>query len=309
MGRLPEHERVDAAELEQQVEDAEFCCQKEVLHRWGEVDLAVVAEVRHHIDNRGGNERHDQRLGEEEPWMSLWERGVLDDHAHIAQKDDRRHDGNQEEICQNETSGDAADRELEGDLRGEDIATEDSGQNAAEGEPEDCGEEERVRVGEGGWFTRGHPLWSLHVEDIIRGLQIGGGIHIGAVGEVIDVGVAEFLGCGGSGVGAATRATVEQDGGITVGDEGGELFEDLAGGDVESAGVVPGGPFGVAANIDRDLDLSGFQTGTGGGNVKRCRRGAEDCVGDAEADGDDDESDKGTEPRVHSKGGGGFLCM
>ena len=155
---LLEHERVDAAELEQEVEDAELCCQKEVLRSRREVHLAVVTEVRHHVDDRGGDECHDQCLKGEEPRVGVWERGVLDDHTDIAQKDNGGDDGDEENVRQNEARGDAPDRELEGDFRGENEAAKDCGQGAAEGKADDRGEEERVRIGEGCGLFGGH-LW------------------------------------------------------------------------------------------------------------------------------------------------------
>ncbi len=107
---------VHAAELEEHVENGELRREEyELLVELRQIEITVVAEVAHHIDNTGRYEGDDHRLDQEEPRMGLREGRVAHDHAHVAEKDNGTDHDNNEEIRQNHTGTESGNSEFEGD--------------------------------------------------------------------------------------------------------------------------------------------------------------------------------------------------
>lgn len=113
------HVTVYAAELEEKMECTELGRKKEEFTVDArEIERAVVAEIRHDVDYTGGNKRDDEGLYDEEPWVLASKRGVLHDHTHITEEYDGTNNHEENEICEEDSGGEAADCEFRGNLGG-----------------------------------------------------------------------------------------------------------------------------------------------------------------------------------------------
>jgi len=85
--------------LKKQVEYGEFAGQQQELpiRRRG-VGAAIIAEVRHDVDDTGWHKSDDRSLYRKEPRVRGGETGVANHHADIAEKDDSTDDSDKHQI-------------------------------------------------------------------------------------------------------------------------------------------------------------------------------------------------------------------
>ncbi len=97
------------------MEDAELGChQQELQIKFVKVELAIVAEIRNHIDDRGRHKRYEQRLRQKQPWVLTGELCIANNKTDIAKEDYCTNDGDDNYIGKNKAGGKAGYVKVQG---------------------------------------------------------------------------------------------------------------------------------------------------------------------------------------------------